>query len=67
MLRTLLSSITRAGWAVERAMPRSRPGSDKARLVLELDGPRDTSGLLSELTGTDGVLSVEIVPEGDME
>ncbi len=48
-------------------MPRSRPGSDKARLVLELDGPRDTSGLLSELTGTDGVLSVEIVPEGDME
>lgn len=67
LLRTLLSSITRAGWAVERAMPRSRPGSDKARLVLELDGPRDTSGLLSELTGTDGVLSVEIVPEGDME
>lgn len=67
LLRTLLSAITRAGWAVERAMPRSRPGSDKARLILELDGPRDTEGLLSELTGIGGVLSVEIVSEGDME
>ncbi|MDN6624816.1 MAG: MgtC/SapB family protein [Acidipropionibacterium jensenii] len=67
LLRELLSTITRAGWSVSRAVPRPRPGTDRARLVLELDGPHDTEALVSEITGTDGVLSVEVIPEADLE
>ncbi|VEI02345.1 putative Mg(2+) transport ATPase [Acidipropionibacterium jensenii] len=67
LLRTLLSSITRAGWAVERAVPRSRHASGSARLILELEGPRQTEALMSGLADLEGVLSVEVLPEVDIE
>lgn len=67
LLREILSAITKAGWVVERAVPRSRPESDTARLVLELNGPRATDPLVSVLTGTDGVRSVDVVPDDDLE
>ncbi|WP_257478018.1 MgtC/SapB family protein [Acidipropionibacterium jensenii] len=67
LLRELLSRITDAGWSVSRASPRAVPGTDNARLILELKGPRETSALVAGLTGTEGVLSVDVVADPETE
>lgn len=43
------------------------PGTDNARLMLELSGPRETSALVAGLTGTEGVLSVDVVADPQTE
>lgn len=66
LLRELLSTITRAGWAVQRSQPR-RSGHELARLVLELEGAKDTAPLISSLSEIGGVSSVEVLPEVDLD
>jgi putative Mg2+ transporter-C (MgtC) family protein len=67
LLREILSTITKAGWVVERAVPRSQPEGETARLVLELEGPRATDSLISAVSDTEGVRSVDVLPDEDLE
>lgn len=66
LLRDILSTITRSGWAVQRAQPR-HPENGQARLVLELEGPRDTQNLISSVSAMDGVTSVEVLADEDLD
>lgn len=66
LLRDVLSTITRAGWAVQRSQPK-RPEAGQARLVLELEGPSETSALVTNLSAMDGVSSVEVITDQERD
>lgn len=66
LLRDVLSTITRAGWAVQRSQPRP-PEAGQARLVLELEGPSDTGELVANLSAMDGVSSVEVITDQERD
>lgn len=67
LLREVLRGITASGWSVSRADPRSDTEAGTASLLLDLVGPPDPSPLLAGLTGIEGVRSVELLAETDLE
>jgi putative Mg2+ transporter-C (MgtC) family protein len=67
LLRGILSSITASGWAVQRAEPHQAGTEGAAALTLELAGVANPEPLLTALTGIDGVRSVQLIDEDDLE
>jgi putative Mg2+ transporter-C (MgtC) family protein len=67
LLRSILSSITTSGWAVERAEPQPAGVEGTAALTLELTGSTNPESLIAGLTGIDGVRSVQLLQENELE
>lgn len=67
LLRDILSSITGSGWAVQRAEPHAAALEGAAALTLDLAGVADPDPLLAALTGIEGVRSVQVIGESDLE
>lgn len=67
LLRDLLQSITAGGWSVLRAVPHRTDDSDTAALSLELVGTGDAETLVASLTALDGVHSVTVLDDDDLE
>ncbi|GAB3805116.1 MgtC/SapB family protein [Humibacter antri] len=66
LLRDVLTAITGGGWVVSRA-DHHPAGDGLAAVLLELRGPDDTSRLIDALSGIDGVSSVQLVAEDELE
>ncbi|HWT32442.1 MAG TPA: MgtC/SapB family protein [Microbacterium sp.] len=67
LLRELLQSITAGGWSVMRAVPHRTDDTDTAALSLELVGTGDPATLVTSLTALDGVHSVSVLEDEDLE
>ncbi|GAA4175159.1 MgtC/SapB family protein [Gryllotalpicola koreensis] len=67
LLRGILSAITSNGWAVQRAEPRSPGEGGAASLTLQLAGAADADPLIAALTDIDGVRSVQLIDEDELE
>lgn len=67
LLRTVLETITRSGWSVSRAEPKSHTGPGQACLHLELEGPDSIDDLVVSVSGIDGLCSVEVIQDDDLE
>jgi len=67
LLRELLQSITAGGWSVMRAVPHRTDDTDTAALSLELVGAGDPATLVTSLTALDGVHSVSVLEDEDLE
>ncbi|AYG02336.1 MgtC/SapB family protein [Gryllotalpicola protaetiae] len=67
LLRGILSSITGNGWAVHRAEPHPADSEGTAALTLELAGENNPDTLIAALTGIDGIRSVQLLDESDLE
>jgi putative Mg2+ transporter-C (MgtC) family protein len=66
LLRDVLTAITGNGWVVSRTDHHSAKQGETA-VLLEVSGPDDVSRLIDLLTGIDGVNSVQLVSENDLE
>jgi putative Mg2+ transporter-C (MgtC) family protein len=67
LLRGILSSITGSGWAVQRAEPQAPGPGGTAVLTLELAGAANPDPLVAALADIDGVRSVQLIGESDLE
>jgi len=67
LLRDILMSITGNGWAVQRTEPIRPDDEHAAAVVMELTGSADPHPLLAALAGIDGVHSVQVLSDDDME
>ena len=67
LLRDLLQSITAGGWSVLRAVPHRTDDTDTASLSLELVGSGDAAALVASLTALQGVHSVTVLDDDDLE
>ncbi|MEU0474929.1 MgtC/SapB family protein [Streptomyces olivaceus] len=69
LLPRLLETCTRRGFRIVQVKVERLPGRTEgaARVVLQLEGPDDTSGLASELFQDDGVIDVEMTAAADDE
>jgi len=66
LLREVLPRITSSGWTVSRAEPHPA-GQGMAALVVEVNGPPEDGRLVAALSGIDGVRSVQLLAENDLE
>ncbi|MEA4944882.1 MAG: MgtC/SapB family protein [Propionicimonas sp.] len=66
LLRDLLLAITSSGWQVNRAEPQPTRGGTAA-VVLNLAGSASPDTLVGSLSGLDGVHSVQLVDENELE
>ena len=66
LLRDVLTAITGSGWVVSRT-DHHAAGDGLAAVLLELRGPDDASRLIDALSDIDGVSSVQLVSEDDLE
>ena len=69
LLPRLMETCTRRGFRIVQVKVERLPGRTEgaARVVLQLEGPDDTSGLASELFQDDGVIDVEMTAAADDE
>lgn len=69
LLPRLMETCTRRGFRIVQVKVERLPGRTEgaARVVLQLEGPDDTSGLASELFQDDGVIDVEMTATADDE
>ncbi|MFF7551552.1 MgtC/SapB family protein [Streptomyces olivaceus] len=69
LLPRLMETCTRRGFRIVQVKVERLPGRTEgaARVVLQLEGPDDTSGLASELFQDDGVIDVEMTAATDDE
>lgn len=67
LLRELLRGITASGWSVSRAEPRTAEEQGIAFVSLDLAGPADTEPLVADLTEIDGVRSVTVTGEEELD
>ncbi|GHI93856.1 MgtC/SapB family protein [Streptomyces olivaceus] len=69
LLPRLMETCTRRGFRIVQVKVERLPGRTEgaARVVLQLEGPDDTSGLASELFQDDGVIDVEMTSAADDE
>jgi len=66
LLRDVLGAITTSGWVVSRTEPHQAEGGS-VTVLLELNGPEKTDTLLSALNAIDGVHSIQVLAENDLE
>jgi len=67
LLRDILSSITGSGWAVQRAQPHTAGMEGAAALTLDLVGAAHPDPLIAALSDIDGVRSVQLIDEDELE
>lgn len=66
LLREVLGAITGKGWVVSRT-DHHRAEEGEATVLLEVSGPHDASHLIDALYDIEGVKSVQVVSENDLE
>lgn len=67
LLKYLLDMTTAAGWHVNRLVPRDVADEGAVSIVVDLRGSRDPSELVSSIGGIDGVRSVQLVVEDELD
>lgn len=67
LLKNLLDVTTASGWYVSRLVPRDPPEKGDAAIVVDLRGSHDPTELVSSIGGIEGVRSVQLVSEDDLD
>ena len=67
LLRELLRGITASGWSIVRVEPRTEEQPGLAAVALALAGPAHTEPLVANLAEIDGVFSVSVIGEEDLD
>lgn len=67
LLKHLLDATTAGGWNVDRLVPHGAPEPGTAAIVVDVRGPREPGELLSSLGRIDGVRSVQLVSEDELD
>jgi putative Mg2+ transporter-C (MgtC) family protein len=66
LLRDVLGAISTSGWVVSRTEPQ-KAEAGSVTVLLELHGPVETDTLLSAVNAIDGVHSIQVLAENDLE
>lgn len=67
LLRDIVEDVTRGGWRLERLAQLDTDSSETASVRIELAGPREVQGLIARLGAIDGVGSVGLAADDELE